>query len=112
MNGEGSFGVHRDEKVFRFYVEHTDRNVLEMIRNTMDLSVQVITRTIRGNRKPTFVVSVSSVKDITKVVQFFDSNQPLKGYKLEQYNTFREKWYNKYDKALLGVQSKCLSRMR
>lgn len=98
MNGEGSFGIHRDEKLFRFYVEHTDKDVVELIRSTMGLSVQVIARSIRGTRKPTFVLSVSSVRDISKVVQFFDSNQPLKGYKLEQYNTFREKWCCKYNK--------------
>lgn len=70
----------------------------------------MITRPIRGTRKPTWVISVSSVEDITKVVEFFDSNVSLKGYKLEQYNTFRNKWLEK--RNTLNRNGKCLSCMR
>lgn len=66
MNGEGSFRVYKNDSVFQFYVEHTDKDVLELIRMKLDLSLTITTITTREGRKPIFTVSVSSKKMLQK----------------------------------------------
>lgn len=91
INGEGSFGVYKNNSVFRFYIEHTDKEVLLLIRMRLGLTLEVITRPVRGNRKQTFVLSVSSKEDIQEVITFIDNHPYLIGKKLEQYVMFRNK---------------------
>jgi len=95
INGEGSFGVHRNGTVYRFCIEHTDQKVLELIKITLDLSLDVRIVKIREGRKQTYVLAVSNTTDIAKVIKFLDNNESLKGYKLKQYNEFKIKRSNK-----------------
>jgi len=104
VNGEGSFYVVKDNTVHRFVIEHTDKIALDLVKNNMDLSAKVSKVTIRGNRKQTYSISASSKQDIKKVLDFIDaiknrrffigSNQ-LQGYKLEQYNRFKDSFIKK-----------------
>ena len=90
INGEGSFYVVKNGKVHRFVIEHTDKKALEIIKEHITLKVKVSTVTIRGNRKQTYSISATAKEDITKVFNFIDKNNLLQGYKLEQYNKFKE----------------------
>jgi len=89
VNGEGSFGVYRNGTVYRFTIEHTDQRVLELIKITLGLSLDVYVVKIREGRKQTYALTVSNTTDIDKVIKFFDNNESLKGYKLKQYNEFK-----------------------
>jgi len=51
----------------------------------LGLALQVYTLKLREGRKQIYTIKVSSRSDIGKVVSFLDANEPLKGYKLEQY---------------------------
>jgi hypothetical protein len=113
VNGEGYFGITANGTVFRFFVEHTDRHVLDIIVAVLGLSLNVNVLKQREGRKQTYSVDVSSAADIEKVVKFFDGNEPLKGFKLKQYQEWREKWLQKMEKKgkRKEKRSKCLSRM-
>lgn len=45
-----------------------------------------------GTRKPTFILTVSSKKDIKNLIDFIDSplSSPLQGNKLNQYNNWKK----------------------
>lgn len=49
------------------------------------------------NIKPTFVLIVSSIKDIVNLIRFLDSEHvvSLAGHKLIQYNDWKNQWSNK-----------------
>jgi hypothetical protein len=72
----------------------------------LGLALQVYTVKLREGRKQIYTIKVSSRSDIGKVVSFLDAYEPLKGNKLEQYLSWKEKWVTKI------VIIKCLSRMR
>lgn len=93
--GEGSFIINAVGKVFTFYLEHTDEAAVELIVSTLGLNANVVVRTLRPGRKQTWRISTNSRHDITKVVAFLDSNEPLKGYKLAQYTDWKMKWLAK-----------------
>jgi len=95
INGEGSFSIVKNGKVFIFLLEHTDLAVLELIKEVLGFALPVYTVKLREGRKQTFAIKVSSRSDIGKVVSFLDANEPLKGYKLEQYFSWKEKWMTK-----------------
>lgn len=92
INGEGSFYTPEGGSVFTFAVEHTDKPVLELLRKTLGLSLKVYDRQQRGTRKLTYVVQVSNLSDINRVVKFLDSSVTMQGHKLVQYNEWRDKW--------------------
>lgn len=94
INGEGSFSIQA-KGVFAFYIEHTDKNVLELIRKRMQFGPKVNFRAGRQEgRKDTYVLSISSKKDLESLIQFFSNDQiiSLQGYKKDQY----ERWLSEY----------------
>lgn len=97
INGEGSFYLNKGK--CNFYIEHTDRQSLELIRYRLDFGPQVIERSARDRdlgkeRKVMYQLNISSKKDINQLIMFLDSkeNMPLQGYKMIQYNEWKEAW--------------------
>ena len=75
INGEGSFSV-LPKRVFVFYIEHTDKDVLELIRKRMQFGPNVRFRARRQEgRKDTYVLSISSRKDLESLIKFFRNDQ-------------------------------------
>ncbi len=95
INGEGSFNIGKEGSVFSFSLEHTDKPVLELMRNAIGLSLATYDRKQRGVRKLTYVVQVSSVVDVDRVVDFLGVVEPMQGHKLVQYTEWRDKWLTK-----------------
>lgn len=96
INGEGSFYINKDKNKFSFYIEHTDKHVLGLIKYRFDFSPNVLKRSIRYRdlnkiRKICYQLSISSKKDIYKLINFLDNNNiSLQGYKFEQYNKWKQ----------------------
>jgi LAGLIDADG endonuclease len=98
INGEGSFYLNKDLNKFSFYIEHTDKHVLDLIKYRFDFGPNVLERSIRYRdldkvRKICYQLNISSKKDIYKLIDFLDNenNISLQGYKLEQYNKWKQK---------------------
>jgi aromatic ring-cleaving dioxygenase len=95
INGEGSFYLNKDK--CNFYIEHTDRQLLELIRYRLGFGPNVLERSARERdigkvRKPMYRLNISSKKDLNELVMFLDNkdNMPLQGYKMVQYNKWKE----------------------
>lgn len=95
INGEGSFYLNKGK--CNFYIEHTDRQLLELIRYRLDFGPNVLERAARERdvgkvRKVTYQLNISSKKDLNQLITFLDNkeNIPLQGHKLVQYNEWRE----------------------
>jgi hypothetical protein len=91
INGEGSFYLNKGK--CNFYIEHTDRQLLELIRYRLDFGPNVLERSVRERdigkvRKDMYQLNISSKKDINELVMFLDNkaNIPLQGHKMVQYN--------------------------
>jgi hypothetical protein len=94
INGEGSFSILA-KGIFVFSIEHTDKDVLELIRKRMQFGPKVNFRAGRQEgRKDTYILYISSKKDLESLIKFFSNDQiiPLQGYKKEQY----ERWLSEY----------------
>lgn len=94
INGEGSFSILANG-LFVFCIEHTDKDVLELIRTRMQFGPKVNFRASRKEgRKDTYMLYISSKKDLESLIKFFSNDQiiPLQGYKKEQY----ERWLSEY----------------
>jgi hypothetical protein len=94
INGEGSFSILA-KGIFVFCLEHTDKDILELIRNRMQFGPKVNFRAGRQEgRKDTYTLYISSKKDLESLIKFFSNEQiiPLQGYKKKQY----EKWLTEY----------------
>ena len=93
LNGEVSFtnGTNNNIKFPRINLEHTDEKVIKLIKNTLSLELNTYTRT-RDHRKTTYSISISSKKDIQNTVKFLDNLNNLRGYKLKQYNNWKEEF--------------------
>lgn len=90
INGEGCFYINKTK--CNFFIEHTDRQALEIIKRRLELGPNVLERSPRlrdigKERKTTYQLSISSKKDIQRLVSFLDdkSNIPLQGNKYTQY---------------------------
>lgn len=93
INGEGYFYLRTiKENKFRkeFFIEHTDPYALEIIKNRLEITSNIISRAKRSvERQETYVLHVSSIKNINNIIKLCDT-YGLKGNKLIQY----EKWKN------------------
>lgn len=65
--------------------------VIKLIKNTLSLELNTYTRT-RDHRKTTYSILINSKKDIQNTVKFLDSLNNLRGYKLKQYNDWKEEF--------------------
>jgi len=97
INGEGTFNIVNN-KTFRFYIEQTENNVLTLIRERLACGPQVLERKQRGTRKLTWSLDISSKKDITRLIELFESNNvtSLQGYKYYQYKEWADKFRSSY----------------
>lgn len=90
INGEGCFHIHKKgHKVF--FIEHTDRNSLVLIKDRFNFGPNILDMGNRNNtRKNTFSLTISSKKDLLSLKELLDN--PLlngfEGYKLLQYNNW------------------------
>lgn len=96
INGEGSFHVHK-KGYLTFYIEHTDKNTLKILKNRLNFGPKIIEREARPalfnikknleKRLPTYVLHISSKKDINKLKDFCSNNTitPLAGAKFIQF---------------------------
>ncbi|OAX30699.1 endonuclease, partial [Rhizopogon vinicolor AM-OR11-026] len=67
INGEGCFHVHKKGHLV-FYIEHTDKQVLELIKRSLNLTPTIIDRGNRNNtRQVTYSLTISSKKDILSI---------------------------------------------
>lgn len=97
INGEGSFYLNKNK--CNFTLEHTDEIALKIIKERLCFGPNVLerasrTRDIGKERKPTYILIISSKKDINNLIQFLDNTQnvPLQGHKYTQYNEWKTKW--------------------
>lgn len=93
LNGEVSFtnGKNNNIKFPKINLEHTDEKVIKLVKITLSLELNIYTRT-RDSRKTTYSISISSKKDIQNTVKFLDSLNNFRGYKLKQYNDWKEEF--------------------
>ena len=92
INGEGCFNLHNKGHLV-FYIEHTDKNSLELIKKRLELGPSVLDRGNRNNtRQNTYSLSISSKKDLLSLRELLENPllYGLKGYKLEQYNNWQK----------------------
>lgn len=90
INAEATFTTvyhgQPEKRRAKFALEHTDYDVLEMIRKHLDFSTSVYSPTQRQGRKPTYAISVTNSPDLARLVNLINHSYPLQGYKLHQYN--------------------------
>lgn len=95
INGEGCFYLKKSK--CNFYIEHTDRNSLELIKNRLSFGPNVLKRSKRERdigktRKTTYQLIVSSKKDLNSLVMLLENsnNIPLQGNKYIQYQEWKQ----------------------
>ena len=74
-------------------IEHIDKLALEVLKHRLSFGPNVIERAARARDKgkeikTTYMLNVSSKKDINNLIMFLDNNDniPLQGHKFIQYN--------------------------
>lgn len=97
INGEGCFYMNKNK--CNFFIEHTDKQALEIIKRRLSFGPNVLKRSPRNQdsgkeRKTTYLLIISSKKDIENLIIFLDNkdNIPLQGNKYTQYNKWKELW--------------------
>lgn len=97
INGEGCFYLNKNK--CNFYIEHTDKQLLELIKYRLDLGPNVLERSARErdigkSRKVTYQLIISSKKDINQLINLLDNSQniSLQGYKMVQYDEWKKAW--------------------
>ena len=91
INGEGCFNVHKKGYLI-LYIEHTDRQALELIKRRLNFSPNIIDRGTRNNtRQNTYALSISSKTDISSIYNLCQNPllNKLQGYKLVQFNNWK-----------------------
>lgn len=90
INGEGSFYLNKDK--CNFFIEHTDKRALEIIKDRLSFGPNISersprTRDIGKKRKITYELNISSKKDLRSLIMLLDNdrNVPLQGNKYLQY---------------------------
>lgn len=99
INGEGSFSIKNNKRIF--YIEHSDKNALEIIKKRLSFGLNVVKRSQIGRdigkitkemfQLDMFKLDISSKKYIENLIMFLDdeNNMPLQGYKYIQYIAWR-----------------------
>lgn len=95
INGEGCFYLNKNK--CNFFIEHTDKQALELIKNRLTFGPNVLERSKRDRdlgkvRKTTYQLIVSSKKDLNSLVMLLDNNNniPLQGNKYKQYQDWKQ----------------------
>jgi hypothetical protein len=97
INGEGCFYMNKNK--CNFVIEHTDKEALEIFKHRFSFGPNVIERAPRSRDigkkiKTTYILIISSKKDINNLIEFLDNkeNAQLQGNKLIQYVEWKQKW--------------------
>ena len=97
INGEGCFYMNKNK--CNFFIEHTDKQALEIIKHRLSFGPNVLERSPRSRDigkeiKTTYILIISSKKDIENLIVFLDNkeNAKLQGNKYIQYIEWKEKW--------------------
>lgn len=97
IKGEGCFYMNKNK--CNFYIEHTDKKALEIIKRRLSFGPNVLERLPRNKdfgkeRKTTYQLIISSKKDIENLISFLDNknNIPLQGNKYTQYINWKQLW--------------------
>jgi predicted adenine nucleotide alpha hydrolase (AANH) superfamily ATPase len=61
-----------------------------MMKSRLDSGPNVIARPQRGSRKLTYVLEISTAKDLKSLIDFLYSNISLQGYKYVQYINWKK----------------------
>lgn len=95
INGEGCFYLNKNK--WNFFIEHTDKQALELIKNRLCFGPSVLERSSRKRdiskiRKTTYQLVVSSKKDLESLKMLLDNNDniPLQGNKYIQYVNWKQ----------------------
>lgn len=93
MNGEVSFTYFtKDNKKYpRISLEHTDQKAIELIRDRLKIGPKILIRT-RDSRKTTYSLFIQSKKDINNTIYFLNNINNFSGYKLIQFNDWKNKF--------------------
>ena len=97
INVEGCFYLNKDK--CNFFIEHTSEFALELLKSRLSFGPNVVKRALRArdldkpHLKTTYKLIVSSKSDINNLISFLDNNPvSLFGFKLIQYNEWKDKW--------------------
>jgi len=99
INGEGAFVIH-PKGYLLFYIEQVEGEVLTLIKNRLNATPNILFRPSRGkNRSDTYSFAISSKKDISSLIQFFEEKnnpflKPLYGNKKAQFDEWKNFYYN------------------
>jgi len=95
INGEGCFYLNKNK--CNFFIEHTDKQALELIKNRLSFGPNVLERSKRDRdigklRKTTYQLIISSKKDLNSLIMLLDNtdNIPLQGNKYTQYVDWKQ----------------------
>jgi hypothetical protein len=95
INGEGCFYLNKNR--CNFFIEHTDKQALEIIKSRLCLGPNVLERSSRKRdidkiRKITYKLNISSKKDISRLMELLNNknNIPLQGNKYMQYVEWKQ----------------------
>lgn len=85
-----------------FYIEQSENEVLDLIKDRLNLGPKIVFRQNRRKTfKDTYSLSISSRKDITSIINYFNNPllTPLHGQKKIQF----EHWKNYYHSNIISV---------
>lgn len=95
INGEGCFYLNKNK--CNFFIEHTDKQALELIKKRLSFGPNVLERSKRDRdigklRKITYQLNISSKKDLNSLTILLDNpeNTPLQGNKYIQYVDWKQ----------------------
>lgn len=95
INGEGCFYLNKNK--CNFFIEHTDKQGLEIIKNRLSFSPNVLERSPRDRdigkiRKTTYQLVISSKRDLESLIMLLDNkeNISLQGNKYIQYIEWKQ----------------------
>lgn len=89
INAEGCFTHFQKGKIKVFTLEHTDLEILELIKKRFNFGPKIHYNNIRLGRKPTFTLAISSKKDILVITEFLNCTSiGLSGEKLKQFKNW------------------------
>jgi hypothetical protein len=95
INGEGCFYLNKNK--CNFFIEHTDKQALEIIKNRLSFGPNVLERSYRDRdigkiRKTTYQLIISSKKDLESLIILLDNKENilLQGNKYIQYIKWKQ----------------------
>nr|YP_010183904.1 hypothetical protein LI393_mgp05 [Coccidioides immitis]QVG62027.1 hypothetical protein [Coccidioides immitis] len=95
INGEGCFYLNKGK--YNFFIEHTDKQALELIKTKLLFGPNVLERSKRERdigkrRKTTYQLNISSKKDLDSIIKLLDNNNniPLQENKYIQYKDWKQ----------------------